>query len=233
MNRKDVPMSFVTRRSTILAGLAMTLLLLCADNASAQRYPERKFEITPFGGWFWSSNLEGYYGQLQIDDNTNYGVAVDIHVERGMALELLWSMSTLGVEAQEYPAFGGTLEPVDQFDLQTHYFQIGGVYHVPQRNIAPFFSYSVGAAYFHPTGGTNKEVTYQDVWRFAMSLGGGVKVMFSDALGLRLQGRLFMPMYFGGGTFLVGTGGAAVAVSSVIPVIQGDFTAGLIFAFGD
>jgi hypothetical protein len=226
-------MSFVSRRCIILAGLTVTMLLLCAGNASAQRYPERKFEITPFGGWFWSSNIEGYYGQLQMDDDVNYGIALDVHVERNMALELLWSMSTLGVNAEKYPGFGGLPEPVDQFDLQTHYFQIGAAYHMPKGNVAPFVSYSIGAAYFHPTGGTSNEVRYEDVWRFAMSLGGGVKVMFSDALGLRLQGRLFMPMYFGGASFYVGTGGAGVGVSSVIPVIQGDFSAGLIFAFGD
>ncbi len=62
----------------------------------------------------------------------------------------------------------------------------------------------------------------------AMNFSGGVKIYLSEKLGLRLQGRLLMPLYVSGGGFYVGTGGAGVSVGAGVPILQGDLSAGLI-----
>jgi hypothetical protein len=67
-----------------------------------------------------------------------------------------------------------------------------------------------------------------DIWRFAFTVGGGAKIYLSDRFGLRLQGRIMAPLYFSGGGVYFGTGGSGFGVSGGIPILQGDFTAGLI-----
>jgi len=61
-----------------------------------------------------------------------------------------------------------------------------------------------------------------------MSAGVGVKVMVSKNLGLRFQGRLLAPMFFGGSYLYGGTGGLGFGVNTGIPILQGDLAAGLI-----
>jgi hypothetical protein len=74
-----------------------------------------------------------------------------------------------------------------------------------------------------------------DVWRFAIGIGAGMKVMFTERIGIRLQGRLLMPMYFAGVGFYagIGTGGASsgLSLNTGSVIFQGDFQGGLVFAF--
>ena len=56
--------------------------------------------------------------------------------------------------------------------------------------------------------------------------------MASEKVGIRLQGRLLMPMYFAGVGLPAGTGGGGVSVNSAIPILQGDLTAGLVLQLG-
>ena len=67
-------------------------------------------------------------------------------------------------------------------------------------------------------------------WRFSFSFGGGAKLFFTDNIGIRLQGRLFIPLYFNGGYIYGGGSGGGIALSGGAYLIQGDLTAGLIFA---
>jgi hypothetical protein len=66
--------------------------------------------------------------------------------------------------------------------------------------------------------------------RFAMGVTGGMKIMFSDRVGIRLQGRLLMPTYFAGVGFYVGTGGSGLSMNAGSVMFQGDFQGGLVFS---
>ena len=95
-------------------------------------------------------------------------------------------------------------------------------------NIRPFGAFTLGTTYFTP-----QEGGYQDEWKFSMTLGGGVKIWFSDRVGIRLQGRLMLPMFWGGAGFSVGTGGSGFYLGGGTSMVQGDFTGGLIIGLGD
>ena len=110
---------------------------------------------------------------------------------------------------------------------------------VDYDNIEPFGAFTLGATWFHnydPVEGDYRGPGTSDVTMFSITLGGGVKVMFSDKMGLRLQGRLLMPMYFNGLGFFIGGGSggasAGLGVTSTVPILQGDLTAALIFRLG-
>ena len=61
-----------------------------------------------------------------------------------------------------------------------------------------------------------------------ISLAGGVKIKASERVGLRLQARLLMPLYYAGTYFTFGTGGSGVSMAGGIKGVQGDFTAALV-----
>ena len=64
-------------------------------------------------------------------------------------------------------------------------------------------------------------------------LGLGVKIMFSERVGIMLRGRLMMPMNFAGTSFYIGTGGSGLSVNSYVSPLQGDFNGGLIIKLGN
>lgn len=63
--------------------------------------------------------------------------------------------------------------------------------------------------------------------KFAFSFKGGINYMFSESIGINLQGNLFFPVNYGG--FYIGTGGAGISTGST--VILGGFSGGLVFRF--
>jgi hypothetical protein len=203
-------------------------LSLVASQTQAQRYGRKKFEIVPYGGYFFSGNINTAGGTINIKDSYNYGLIFDVAVHREVQLELFWSQSENDVEVVS------SLNLLkDKFKVSTSYFQIGANYALGRKNVRPFGVFTIGAVYFSPSPGQTSNYTYSDEWRFAMSFGGGVKIYLSDSIGLRLQGRLMWPLYFTGGGLYFGTGGGGFGVGAGIPVVQGDLSAGLIIAVGD
>jgi hypothetical protein len=110
---------------------------------------------------------------------------------------------------------------------------LGATQMLKGRNIKPFGTFAVGAAWMSPGQSKQANVTLEDVVRVAVGFGAGVKIFFTENVGLRLHGRLLMPLVFTGGGFYFGTGGAGFGVSSGIPALQGDLSAGLIIGLGD
>jgi hypothetical protein len=196
--------------------------------APAQK--QRRLELTAFAGYELNSDITTSAGTLQVDDAPGYGVALDWTLAPGQQAELLWVYSATDVRLR------GTAPGApssSSFPVDAHYFQLGGLATFGKGNLEPFVSGSLGAAMYVPGtivldgGGTLLPAT---TWRFAFSLGGGVKIWLGDRIGLRLQARLLAPVLFSGGAFYSGPGGAALTVSGGIPYVQGDFSAGLTFA---
>jgi hypothetical protein len=92
--------------------------------------------------------------------------------------------------------------------------------------VIPFGSFSLGATWFSAPD-------YETQWVFSVTAGLGLKVMFSDRVGVMLRTRLMLPMNFSGGTYYYGVGGGGLSVSSYSSLVQGDFNGGLIIALGN
>jgi hypothetical protein len=134
-------------------------------------------------------------------------------------------------EAGGYPGYDG-----DELYVSSNYFQIGGLskFYSGDGVAQPFGSFSLGATWFDtsPTGESSYD-SYSDVWKFSIALGLGVKLMFSERVGIMLRGRLLMPMTFSGAGFYVGTGGSGMTMGSWVSPLQGDFNGGLIIKLGN
>ena len=186
----------------------------------------QNIEITPIVGYQFGGQMNFYEGQFKGDGNLNYGLTVDIPLRDIVSLELYWSEMQTSYQWDSYDYGLATFE----YDVNVHYFQVGSCkqdYLGSSDKVMGFGSLTMGAAWFDVQ---DEEIA--DVWRFAMTLGGGLKIFFSDRVGIRLQGRMLLPMYFGGSTYYVGMGGSGVSVSSYGCLVQGDFTGGLIIMVG-
>ena len=227
-------MTTLTRTDAAIV-LALLTATVVAPPASAQMYPadadRTRFELTPFIGWQWSTRTNTYGGEFSTKDGINYGGLVDIHIQRNVDIELLYIYFPTQTRLESY-TYG--IPSTDYFNVAFHYMQIGYVKSLkPHAKVEPFLTGSLGAgvAVADDIVYDNVTLSAEDTWRFAIAFGGGAKVWFSEKLGLRLQARLLMPIYFAGSSVYFGTGGSGFAVSGGIPLLQGDFTAGLIFAF--
>jgi hypothetical protein len=196
---------------------------------------QRGIEITPFIGYqlsgstpYYSSGSIYTNGVFDIKNSEDYGLMIDIPVplREGFALELMYLRMDTKLQVDKYSY--GVVVDRETFQTIVEYYQIGGVnfLEVPGSKVKPFGALTLGAARFNPKGSTRG-----DEWFFSGTLGAGAKIMASERVGIRLQGRLLLPFQFGSAGLWCGTGsGCSIGVGSTSVFIQGDFTAGLIIA---
>jgi hypothetical protein len=189
----------------------------------------RQIELTPFVGYQFGGNMKFYQGKIKVDNGMNYGLAASIDIRYGVKAEFFYSRAATRGKWNPYLGFENTFPPVN-FDLAINYFQVGSVKEFMHDDIRPFGSLTLGAVWFDPKN------TVSDQWFFSISLGGGLKYYFTDRIGIRLQGRLLLPMVFSGvGLYAgIGTGGVSTGagLSSWAPIVQGDITGGVIIVLG-
>ncbi len=205
------------QHSKSIPTLIFLISFLFISDVSAQT------EIFGFGGYMMTTSVSVREGDLQIKDVPNYGLGVDITMRRGIQLELLWISAQTHVKIKRYPS--GFTE--DLFDMNIHYFQVGGVWEMGRGKARPFGAFTVGATLFDA-----KDATRSDEWLASMTFGGGGKFDLSKSIGIRLQARILVPLIFSGGGLWCGTGGCGVGVGSYTPFVQFDLTAGVYITLG-
>jgi len=206
-------------------------LLLLTILFPALMFSQGGVELVPFAGYMFGGSIKFIEGKLNIEDGMNYGLSILVPVQTLVDVELNWTR--MDSKATFSPYAGYPLYEYHEANLATNYFQIGGIskFYNSNNSVAqPFGSFSLGATWFDAssTGSTTSTGSFHDVWRFSITLGLGVKLMFSERIGIMLRGRLMMPMTFGGTSFYFGTGGSGLAVNTWITPLQGDFNGGLI-----
>lgn len=210
-------------KKNIIFSLFLAMMML-ADPLGM--FAQSKVEISPYGGYMFGGKMRFYEGDLKIEDNGNYGLALDFEVATDTKIELSWSQ--MNTTARFVPNFGYGYLPSDAFDVNVGYIQVGSIRELDMDNIRPYGGMTLGAAYFAP-----QNSQYSDSWKFAAGLGLGTKIWFSERIGIRLQGRLLLPFFWGGAGFTVGTGGSGFSVGAGTSMLQGDFTGGLVIGLGD
>ncbi len=217
--------------------MALAAMISAFDNAKAQRRANREpsssntkgIELSGFYGWQYGGDFTAYQGEIEIQDNESFGGSIGFPIpSRPEAMvELGYSRQNTSVDLKAYPS--GATETL--FDAAVEYYQIGAMYNRRMGSVSPFGGFTLGAARFAPKQKSFENFQIEDEWRFAMSLGVGVKSYLGERAGLRLQARLLMPMNFYGTSFWFGSGGSGVGVSGGSAILQGDVSAGLFFLF--
>ena len=187
-----------------------------------------KIEITPLIGYQFGGRVKFYEGEFKMDNNMNFGVDVNFLVRQNHRFEISYSIMKTQAHFRPYNTFVGDYKLWDG-DVNIHYLLIGSHSELPVgEKLTLFGGVSLGASILGVS-----EPGISDVWRFGLGVTGGMKIAVSDRIGIRLQGRFLMPMYFAGVGFYagIGTGGASSGLSMNGGVIafQGDFQGGLYF----
>ena len=182
-------------------------------------------EMTPFVGYQLNGRIDFYDGDFNMDNAMSYGGMLSVKVGPGVFGEFSYSRSdTKGT----YRLFGINSW---EYDMAINYFQLGGIKTVGQGPVKPFGLFSGGVTWFKM-----KDANVDDEVVFSVALGGGLKVDLSDRIGLRLQGRLLMPLYIHGGGFFFGIGpggpSSGISFNSTLLTLQGDFTGALVIKLG-
>ncbi len=187
-----------------------------------------QLEVTPTYGYYWGGRVNFYEGEFRMNDGQDFGLTIGVPTVSGNTVEFSWSYNNSTADFIPYNSFGNSYKRISA-GLTTNYFLIGSVQQFKTGGkIEPFIGLSIGTAIYNYN---YKNAT--NVWRFAAGLSGGMKIYINDRIGIRLQGRMLMPMYFAGVGFYtgIGSGGfsSGLSLNSGALAIQGDVSAGLIF----
>ena len=196
-----------------------TITMLSSSNTFAQ------VELFGFGGYMTYSSLKVAEGHVSFNDGANYGLGLDVAVNKGILVELNYTHNQTTARLRR---FNGGDEPL--FDINTHYIQIGAHHEfrrTREQKTVPYALVTLGATLFDA-----KKASLSDEWRFSVAIGGGGKFYLGKKVGIRLQGRLLMPLNFSGAGMWCGLGGCSVGVGSWATLIQFDLTAGVFIRLG-
>jgi opacity protein-like surface antigen len=208
------------------AFMVACIIFLSGMSVSAQ---DHKVELTPFGGYMLGGSVKFYEGKFKVQDAGCYGGMLAVQVKSGNFVEFSYTGMTTQGDWKPYSDYLVTI-PEGTVDMAVNHFQIGSVNELPLDNeaIRPYGTFSLGTTWFNI-----QDDDADDEWLFSVAAGLGLKYFFNDKIGIRLQARLLLPVVYNGGGFYLGTGGSGMYVSSTAPIVQGDFTGGLIIALGE
>ncbi len=206
-------------KSPFVRFIILTMIVVVPGVVHAQ-----SFELIPTAGYVFGGDAYDYWSgaSVSLDNGSSYGLAVDIpigHMGESF-LEIYWSRHSSGATT-----FG--FEPT-YLDLDIDVFQAGGVYEFPgvSHTVRPYVAGTVGFSVFKASKPWSGSETV-----FSAGLGGGVKLMFSDHVGFRLDGRGLFNFVGGSGSSLgCGPGGCWLGFSSDV-LFQFEATAGLVIGF--
>lgn len=169
------------RRPTLLAALSLALFLLPATAPAATG----RFELTPSVGYRLVGDIEVedvrvFTDDLEVDESSTYGLFFDIPLNRWLQLEIMANR-----QDSELLADGGLFgREVVLADVEITYVHVGLLWQWGSGQVSPYVVGSLGLAQISP-----ELPGVSDEDRPSLSFGGGVKVFFSDNVGLRLEGR--------------------------------------------
>jgi hypothetical protein len=218
----EISINSVFYKSKFLFIILAGLLVLISTQPVAGQKSKSSLQISPYTGYVAGGKIRVSTGDLSINDSQNYGIFVEFPVRRQVSAGFYYSYQPTHMNF--WHLRDGTTEKL--FDMDVHYFMLGGQYDYPTAsNVIWFGSFGIGASVFSP----KNTLEYSDEWRFAVNLGGGAKIFFSNVIGIRLQAMMNIPIQWGGTGFYFGSGGSGISVGGGSTFVQGNFLAGLMF----
>ena len=194
-----------------------TCLLVLPISMAAQG----QTEITPLVSWAVGGSASVPRGTVALDNGLAYGAVLGARVEKDVNVEFTYEyLPTKG----HFNSSSGTGSRT--LDMSVHLLQFGAAYHVLTDRIQPFMSTTAGAVLFRPNGGA-----YGSDFRLAFSAIFGIKFFPADNVGLRLQARVLLPVYFSQGGFWSRVEGTGGGINSGIRMVQPDLGGGIVIAF--
>lgn len=213
-------------KSTLKVALLFSLLIAYFNGNS------QSVEIIPSYGYQFGTKLNYGPNYLKATDSDQFGLSVAYGLDDNLKIGL--SYTRMGTELRIRDRI---VSPSENrlSDLNFDWFQLGATRYFQTGKVRPFGGGGLGFVVISPQD-VNRLIAprgLDSTTRFAVSFKGGVNIMFSDHVGLNLQGNLFLPVEWGGVYVSGGSGGVSTGASVGTTTIMGGFSAGLVFMLGD
>lgn len=215
--------------------LVLTLIIGIASTPALAQDPEPavtpmkiekapKIELAAQYGYSFGALVYSSSGDIRLDAGPWYGGALDFYLKRDILLEISYYYRTGNLTRRG----GSAWEPGFSADLgeqTTQYVQIGSLKTFRRGKVAPFLGGNLGLGWFSSDVPGSETSTF-----FTVSGLGGAKIYLSEHFGLRLQGRLILPIFWGSLGFYCGTGGCGAGAGGT-GTVEGELSGGLFLAF--
>ncbi|PIB37076.1 hypothetical protein BFP72_17530 [Reichenbachiella sp. 5M10] len=179
-------------------------------------------ELSGFGGYTLSGDAQYYDGEIDVKNGPVWGLTLGFDTGQDVLIQFIYSNTIAETEAIDYGAiFDGT----EVFDIKMEHFHLGAEKAFAGNDlIRPYGAFSLGLTSYAPQSGT-----YDDVVRFSMGLGAGLKIFPTEKIGFKFQGKMYMPLVFNGGGIYCSSGSGCGGGSSFqVPIVHGEFSAGIV-----
>lgn len=204
-----------------LAGLFVVLQAAAQAPADAEL---SRFELTPFAGYRIGGTFsdEATDETLELNDSGAFGVIVNLRESPNTEWEVMYSHQDTAIDID---AAGGPAA----IDMTVDYLQIGGTYLGSGTRARPYMVATLGLAHLDPGAAGLPSDTF-----FAFTVGGGWKILSTERIGLRLEGRFYGTVIDSDSKIFCGSGpaGGGCLINTQAEVLwQFEMSAGLIFRF--
>jgi hypothetical protein len=202
---------------------ALSCLSICSAVADGR---EPRFELTPYLGYRIGGEFEQQNGSAKYE------------LDEGNAAGLIFNIVARDVNTQWQVLYGQqrtslktpvTFDPSARLGIDVEYFQFGGTYLFDGDNTRPFIALTAGVTHFAPTlAGVDSESF------FSGSIGGGVQLLQTSRVGVRLEARAFATFVDTDGAIFCHSGpqagGCAISIHGTA-LYQFEASAGVVFRF--
>jgi hypothetical protein len=204
------------------------LCCLAIAPAFAQELPGQhtRFELTAYGAYRVGGvfEQEDGDGEFELDEGGAEGLVFNFPAANvDTQWQALYAHQQTELETQ--PGF----DPQQRLGIDIDYFQFGGTYLFEGDETRPFIALTAGVAHFGPTITDIESETY-----LSGSLGGGVQLLRSKRVGVRLEARVFATLVDSDGALFCRSGpeGSACAITIAgTALFQWEASAGVVFRF--
>jgi opacity protein-like surface antigen len=196
----------------VLVGL---VLLTASSPARSQG-----LEISALGGYRFGGTLTTVEHDLVMEAAPSFGLTVGFQIRRDMQMEIFYSRQNADVTVTTE----GARDTPDITELGVGYWHIGWLYELrPPGGIRPYVVVRLGATRFDPVN-----IEADSAWRLSGGFGAGVRVFFTESIGVRVEAQLLSTAARSGNYFNYEGNDYLVESSGVH---QGSISAGLTVAF--
>ncbi|MBP5782515.1 MAG: hypothetical protein J6W04_03140 [Bacteroidales bacterium] len=150
------------------------------------------------GGCYFSSKMSDIYSVMKFNPSFDYTIGFGFKYTSTKEIELSYT------GANPAAIYFWDDNSNIRYGCHVHYFLLGYSEQIAEfYSIRPFYSVGLGASYLtlKQQSGYNpleEEPNTSKTWSFAAAIGAGLKYDITDSFGIKLQGRLLVPMSFTG-----------------------------------
>jgi hypothetical protein len=203
------------KKSFTIKSLFILAITLVSNTIQAQTV-----ELTAAYGYQFGSKQDfGFNNYVKFAEGDQYSFTIGVYMFEGVMTEVTYTHQSTDITRR----YNGVTEHIT--DLNADWIMIGASKYLTKDKLRPFLGGGIGAAIFNSNNENPRVGKIDTKWYLAVSAKAGVNYMFTEQLGINIQGNLMFPIQWGG--VYIGTGGSGVSGSST--TLIGGFSGGLVY----